>query len=461
MPEKKPNRPKMEMMSNEAIMAEFARIKDEVKDRYPIDQAITDLTSARLRKTGRTYEALCPFHQERTPSFKVDPGRGNYRCWGCGEKGDAIELIQTTQNLDFQGAVLFAADKVGISVPEALRTMVAKRGGPKGAVRKQVRYASSQVHTTPETLGNPQLLVIPEGAPRPAANSWFPLWNNGGAYGDKEFDAKRYKAEMVHEYRSIDGEHLMSILRVRGRDRKFFIPARLMKPAGDCPKGMLLDLPDSKGVAWVSLGPRAGEAKPVYGMEDVRAWLAAGGRHVLLVEGEKTRDAAARMLKAADPEGKWLVLTPMGGSKSSIWADWEPFFAALDRTKRYNIVQWPDADHLLKRPDGSIEDRQAIAVQQMQSVVAQWAIDKGMIRNVTLGHITPPKDTKSGWDIADAEVEGWTPDALLQYIKKNSRKTKMDALELRDEGKKSSKSPAGREEPGTPAPFDQAHPKHG
>lgn len=77
-------------MNGEELFRALSDLKEEVKARYRIDQAVEDLTPARLRKTGRTLEGLCPFHVEKTPSFKVDPGRGNYRCWGCGEHGDVF-----------------------------------------------------------------------------------------------------------------------------------------------------------------------------------------------------------------------------------------------------------------------------------------------------------------------------------------------------------------------------------
>lgn len=80
------------------------------------------------------------------------------------------------------------------------------------------------------------------------------------------------------------------------------------------------------------------------------------------------------MLRQADPEGKWLVLTPMGGSKSAIYADWGPFFDIVG-DRKINIIQWPDADKPLQRPDGTVEDRLKQAVDQMQSVIAQRAME--------------------------------------------------------------------------------------
>src|ERR1700749_4122028 len=59
----------------------------------------------RLRKAGSTYKGLCPFHQERTPSFTVTPARGTFKCFGCGEGGDAITFVEKMEQVDFVGAI--------------------------------------------------------------------------------------------------------------------------------------------------------------------------------------------------------------------------------------------------------------------------------------------------------------------------------------------------------------------
>jgi DNA primase len=68
----------------------------------------------RLRKMGSSYKGLCPFHQEKTPSFSVMPERGTFHCFGCGEGGDAIDFVEKTEQLDFVGAIEWLADRFGI-----------------------------------------------------------------------------------------------------------------------------------------------------------------------------------------------------------------------------------------------------------------------------------------------------------------------------------------------------------
>jgi DNA primase len=69
-----------------------------------------------LRKAGGSYKGLCPFHQERTPSFIVTPARGSYKCFGCQEYGDAITFVEKMENTDFVGAIESLAKRFGIEI---------------------------------------------------------------------------------------------------------------------------------------------------------------------------------------------------------------------------------------------------------------------------------------------------------------------------------------------------------
>src|SRR5215207_10887541 len=64
-----------------------------------------------LRKAGARYSGRCPFHEERTPSFSVNPVDKLYHCFGCGKGGDAITFVRETENLDFAGAIEWLADR--------------------------------------------------------------------------------------------------------------------------------------------------------------------------------------------------------------------------------------------------------------------------------------------------------------------------------------------------------------
>lgn len=70
-----------------------------------------------LKKAGREYKACCPFHNEKTPSFQINPQKGFYHCFGCGAHGDALRFIMDYEHLDFVSAIEVLASEMGLSVP--------------------------------------------------------------------------------------------------------------------------------------------------------------------------------------------------------------------------------------------------------------------------------------------------------------------------------------------------------
>ena len=92
---------------------------DEIKQRVDI----ADLVGSRvaLKKAGRTLKGLCPFHDEKTPSFVVYPDQGSYHCFGCGKSGDAFTWMQETEHLDFGEALRQLAQRAGVDLPERRR----------------------------------------------------------------------------------------------------------------------------------------------------------------------------------------------------------------------------------------------------------------------------------------------------------------------------------------------------
>src|SRR3954467_12481008 len=96
----------------------MARIKDTSVEAVKAAAEIVPLVEdyVRLRKAGGTYKGLCPFHQERTPSFTVTPARGTFKCFGCGEGGDAISFVEKIENTDFVGAIEHLAKRFGIAI---------------------------------------------------------------------------------------------------------------------------------------------------------------------------------------------------------------------------------------------------------------------------------------------------------------------------------------------------------
>lgn len=99
------------------------RIIEQVLDRNSIVDVITEY-GIQLKRHGRSkyYECCCPFHGEKTPSFKVDEIKGTYRCFGCGERGNAISFVMKHDGLEFPAAVKVLADKKNIKIEEREET---------------------------------------------------------------------------------------------------------------------------------------------------------------------------------------------------------------------------------------------------------------------------------------------------------------------------------------------------
>ena len=96
------------------------RIPEDILQRIRDATDIVDLISehVQLVKKGRNYSGLCPFHDEKTPSFSVDPDRQFYHCFGCGVGGNVFKFIQEIDRVTFVEAVKFLSERTGIALPE-------------------------------------------------------------------------------------------------------------------------------------------------------------------------------------------------------------------------------------------------------------------------------------------------------------------------------------------------------
>jgi len=116
---------------------------DRVREATDIVDLVAEVT--KVRKSGRSVMAVCPFHQEKTPSMSVDRGRGLYHCFGCGEGGDVFSFVQKTQGVEFPDALEMLARKAGITLerdPDA-----AKKRGRREAAVEAVRRSIDVFHT--------------------------------------------------------------------------------------------------------------------------------------------------------------------------------------------------------------------------------------------------------------------------------------------------------------------------
>jgi DNA primase len=87
---------------------------DTIKERIDIVAFIGERVP--LKRAGKVYKGLCPFHSEKTPSFQVDPERRNYHCFSCDEKGDIFTFIEKLDNLDKSEALKVLAERAGVEL---------------------------------------------------------------------------------------------------------------------------------------------------------------------------------------------------------------------------------------------------------------------------------------------------------------------------------------------------------
>ncbi len=98
-------------------MTDATDFKEIVKQQADIVRVVGDYV--KLKKAGaQNYSGLCPFHNEKTPSFSVHATRQFYHCFGCGVSGDVFSFVQKIENVTFPEAVRAVAQKLGIALPK-------------------------------------------------------------------------------------------------------------------------------------------------------------------------------------------------------------------------------------------------------------------------------------------------------------------------------------------------------
>lgn len=123
---------------------------DLVREKTDLVELAAEVT--KVRKSGRSTMAVCPFHSEKTPSLSIDGARGLYHCFGCGKSGDVYRWVQETQGLDFSGAVEFLARRVGVTLtvdPEAAKRR-GKRESLVQATTAAVAFYTDRLKSSPD-----------------------------------------------------------------------------------------------------------------------------------------------------------------------------------------------------------------------------------------------------------------------------------------------------------------------
>jgi CHC2 zinc finger len=249
----------------------------KIRSRVPMPALVAE--GVAVQRAGRgEYLAVCPFHAEQTPSFRVYSDHAH--CFGCGWHGDQIRWLMDHDHLGFLGAVHHLCNWAGIADPIGVDLDLEPRG------------AECEWHP---------VHPIPPDAP--------PLLGAGGA-STRVFNPKRagerwewssWRPAMVHPYRSAVGLHLGFVLRIVPRSGKKFTPT-VTYCQNDAGERRWCVVPFARPL-------------PLYGLERLAARPTAT---VVLVEGEKTAEAAQRLLPAM------VTTTWPGGSKAYRHVDFTP-----------------------------------------------------------------------------------------------------------------------------------------
>ena len=115
-----------------------------LRQRIDLSEVVSSYVN--LKRMGSTFKGLCPFHDEKTPSFVINSGDSYYHCFGCGAHGDAIEFLMSFQKMSFTDAVEFLADKFGVHLEQSEDKLACQGGPSKSLLKEALLKASSFYH---------------------------------------------------------------------------------------------------------------------------------------------------------------------------------------------------------------------------------------------------------------------------------------------------------------------------
>jgi DNA primase len=268
-----------------------ARIKDSSVEEVKAAADIVAVVSARtqLRKTGPRYMGRCPFHEERTPSFSVNPVEKFYYCFGCGAKGDLITFVRETEQLDFAGAIEWLADRFNV----------------------QIEYEETSPEQDARRRRRERLLELLD-----AAASFYEryLWDSQAGSLPRDYLAGRgLREEVCREYRlglALGGTTLTRKAQERGFTREELVAAGLINRRGNdyFSRRLVFPLSDARGRV---LGF---QARKLYEDDPLRAKYVNSPEGELFRKGDllygldRARAAIAKQERAVVVEGNPDVL---------------------------------------------------------------------------------------------------------------------------------------------------------
>ncbi len=183
--------------------------KEEVKDAADIVEVVSDYV--KLKRSGSGFSGLCPYHNEKTPSFNVNPGMGIFKCFGCGESGDVFKFVMDQDGIGFTEAVRQLADRYGVFIPEDEPSQEQSESYQlKEGIYHALRYAG--VFFYDNLVQNPE------------------------AQSAMDYLTKRgYNRETIKKfglgYSPVSGNELVNAARSQGIDQQYLLEADLIKPS--------------------------------------------------------------------------------------------------------------------------------------------------------------------------------------------------------------------------------------
>jgi DNA primase len=136
-------------------LAEAGSFADRVKQQADIVRVVGEYV--RLKKTGKDFSGLCPFHQEKTPSFTVSPVKQIFYCFGCGKGGDVFNFVREMEKCEFPEALKIVAEKSGMALPSP------RERSPEERRENQQRALILEMHRAAQTFYTQQLGSSAEG----------------------------------------------------------------------------------------------------------------------------------------------------------------------------------------------------------------------------------------------------------------------------------------------------------
>jgi putative DNA primase/helicase len=312
----------------------------------------------KLEKDGAEYSSACPFHDEKSASFKVSPKKQFFQCFGCGEHGDVVDFVQRYRDINFRDAVNEITN-----------------GNPPTSINPPKPRAIDEKEDEKEWV---PIMPVPSDVPPPGnvlslrkRGKWTPL----------DF-VERF------DYLDQDGNLLGHTVRFEwdqdGERHKDYIPQTW------CRNNQTGELKWK----WLSFP----KPRPMYGLQQLKEKPEA---IVWVMEGERKADAVNRMAPSV------VALAWPGGAKALKYIAFEPL-----RGRR--VLLWPDADDPGVRAMDGFTDPESM---KHDKGLAEYI--NGIASAVKI--VDPPDGVAKSWDLKDAEREGWDANRLVEHIKSHAR----------------------------------------